>query len=103
MLTRKLLLSGELFTANQAMQYNLISFVINGHEINQKVNDFALNLCSQTAGGSLTATKKLINQNNFDNLEAKLERAVHINAKIRTGEEFKKGLAAFINKQPNKW
>ncbi|SFG76412.1 enoyl-CoA hydratase/isomerase family protein [Pedobacter insulae] len=102
-IAKQILLTGELFSAETALNYNLISFVTNQAEIAQKVNDFALNLCANSSTSSLSVTKQLINEVTYDGLEKSLESAVQINARVRESEDFKKGIASFINKEKIKW
>lgn len=102
-IAKRILLTGELFSAQQALNYGLITFVTNRDEINQKVNDFALNLCNETSANSLMITKQLIGQTTNPFLEKSLNIAVQINAKVRDSEDFKKGITSFINKEKITW
>jgi methylglutaconyl-CoA hydratase len=102
-IAKKLLLTGELFSAAQALQYNLITYVTNKAEINQTVNDFALNLCRSASGNSLKLTKQLINQTSNTWLDSCLENAVGTNAMTRESDDFKKGIAAFLAKEKINW
>jgi methylglutaconyl-CoA hydratase len=102
-LAKQILLTGELFSADQALEYGLINFVTDSKEIKAKVKEFALNLCEQTSANSLMVTKQLIGQTNNAGLEKKLELAVQINARLRESDDFKKGIAAFIAKEKIKW
>jgi len=100
---KKILLTGDLFSAEEALAYNLITFVTNKEEINQRVTSFALKLCNETSGNSLMVTKQLIGQTTNPGLEKRLELAVQINARVRESEDFKRGIAAFISKETIQW
>jgi len=100
---KKILLTGDLFSAEQALAYNLITYVTNKDEISQTVRDFALKLCSEASGNSLMVTKQLIGQTTNPALENALNLAVQINARVRESEDFKRGIAAFISKENIKW
>lgn len=100
---KKILLTGELFSAEQALAYNLITYVTNKDEISQKVQEFALNLCAEASGNALMVTKQLIGQTTNPGLEKSLSLAVQINARVRESEDFKKGIAGFISKEKIKW
>lgn len=100
---KKILLTGELFSATDALAYNLITFVTKREEIHQTVNTFAEDLCNNTSGNSLMFTKQLINQTTNTGLEKSLDLAVQINAKIRESEDFKSGIAGFLNNEKTKW
>ena len=102
-IAKRILLTGELFTAEEALKYNLITFVTKKEEIAQSVNNFALNLCDNTSTNSLMVTKQLINETTNPSLEDSLNTAIKINAKVRESEDFKKGVASFLNKEKIKW
>ncbi len=102
-LAKRILLTGELFSAQQALEYGLITFVTNKDDIDQKVKDFALDLCTEASGNSLMITKQLIGQTTNPLLEKSLAFAVQINARVRDSEDFKKGIASFINKEQINW
>ena len=102
-LAKQLLLTGELFSAKQAYDYGLINFVTNKDNIDQKVQDFALNLCFTTSANSLRVTKQLMDQTTNPDLVKSLELAVKINASVRDSQDFKKGIASFLNKEKINW
>jgi methylglutaconyl-CoA hydratase len=102
-IAKQILLTGELFSAETALKYNLITFVTNKEEIAQKVTDFALNLCENSSTQALSVTKQLINETTYAELEKSLTLAVQINAKVRESEDFKRGIASFLNKEKIKW
>jgi len=102
-IAKKLLLTGDLFSAAQALAYNLITYVTNKDEISQTVQDFALKLCEEASGNSLMVTKQLIGQTTNPSLENSLNLAVQINARVRESADFKKGIAAFLEKEKIKW
>jgi len=102
-IAKKILLNGDLFTAEQALAYNLITYVTKKEEISQTVQDFALKLCEEASGNSLMVTKQLIGQTTNPGLENSLNLAVQINARVRDSDDFKKGIAAFIAKEKIKW
>jgi methylglutaconyl-CoA hydratase len=102
-IVKRILLTGELFSAQQALDFGLITFLSNKEDIKDKVNEFALNLCEQTSSNALMVTKQLIGQTTNPLLEKSLELAVSINARVRESEDFKKGVASFLNKEQIKW
>lgn len=102
-IAKKILLTGELFSAGKALEYGLITYVTNGEEIHLKVKEFALNLCTETSGNSLMITKQLIGQTTNPGLEKSLSMAVQINARVRDSEDFKKGISAFLSKEKLQW
>ncbi len=102
-LAKQLLFTGDLFSAQQALDYGLINFVTSKENISDKTRDFALNLCKTTSANSLKVTKQLIDQINNPGLEKSLELAVQLNAKVRESIDFKKGIATFLSKQKINW
>lgn len=101
--TKHLLLSGELISTEEALQYKMINFVTAADKIGQTVRNYALNLCNQTSAESIAATKKLLNQYHNNWLNICLDHAVLANAKIRESDDFKRGIAAFLNKEKINW
>lgn len=102
-LAKRILFTGELFPATTALNYNLITFVTNREEISQKVQKFALDLCQNSSTNALKVTKQLINETTYAGLEESLAAAVQINAKVRESEDFRIGIASFLNKEKVKW
>lgn len=102
-IAKRILLTGELFAAETALAYNLITYVTKREEINQIVSDFALALCTNSSSNALKVTKQLINETTYAGLEESLNKAVQINAKVRESDDFKKGIASFLKKEKTKW
>jgi len=102
-IAKRILLTGELFSAEQALAYNLITYVTNKEKIGQKVQQFAVTLCNEASGNALMVTKQLIGQTTNPALEKSLSFAVQINARVRESDDFKKGIAGFISKEKIKW
>lgn len=102
-IAKEILLTGKTFNAGQALTYKLINFVTNSTEIHQIVKEFALSLCTESSGNSLMITKQLISQTTNPLLEKALETAVQINARVRESDDFKKGIASFLNKEKINW
>jgi len=102
-IAKKILFTGALFTAQEALDYGLITFVTNRENIGLNVNNFALSLCNETSGNSLMVTKQLIGRTTNPDLDSSLSEAVRINARVRETEDFKKGVAAFISKEKINW
>lgn len=102
-IAKKILLTGTLFTAADALAYNLITFVTKSEDIELKVNEFALDLCNNASANALIVTKQLINQTTYPWLDKSLEMAVQINARVRESDDFKKGISSFLLKEKVKW
>ena len=102
-LAKKLLLSGDLFSSEEALKYNLIAYVTKAEKINQIVREYALNLSNNASGNSLALTKQLINQTTSTWLDNCLEIAIKVNAKTRESDDFRKGIASFLAKEKINW
>ncbi len=101
--TKELLLSGELITAESAAAYGLINFVVPAGEITDRVNAYARNIAETTSGESVQRTKKLLQQVYDLPLEESLLLAVQANAEARATADCRKGIAAFLKKEPVSW
>lgn len=102
-IAKRLLLTGTLFSAQDALNFGLITFVTNKEDISLNVINFALNLCNETSANSLMVTKQLIGRTTNPELDNCLTEAVQLNARVRESEDFKKGIAAFISKEKINW
>lgn len=100
---RELLLSGELISAEKAESYNLINYVVQAAELEERVFTFARQLCEKNSAQSMALTKRLIADVQTLNLQGGLAYAAQMNAKARESEDCKKGIAAFVNKEEIKW
>lgn len=99
----ELLLSGELISAEKAKNFQLISEVIEPESIAEKVDQFAQNLVKDNSGFSMMETKSMLRSfSRKARLEA-LEKAAELNAKARSHEDCKKGIAAFLAKTKPEW
>ncbi|MEJ7559492.1 MAG: enoyl-CoA hydratase-related protein [Pedobacter sp.] len=102
-IAKRILLTGELFPANEALNFGLITFIKGRAEIDSEVREFAKGLCETASSNSLMITKQLVGQTTNPLLEKSLSLAVQINARVRDSDDFKRGIAAFIKKDEIKW
>ncbi len=103
MRSKKLLLTGELITAEEAASLELINEVVSEKEIKEKVNSFCQMLIKHNSSQSMGFTKKMIANVQSMSLEEGLQHAAEKNAEARASEDCKKGIAAFLNKEPIVW
>lgn len=96
--SKELLLSGELIDAETASRYGLINFVVNKEVIRESVKKYAEKIVNNTSAQSVSLTKSMLNVIHNSSLEDNLENAVILNAKARSTEDCKKGIAAFLNR-----
>jgi methylglutaconyl-CoA hydratase len=100
---RELLLSGNLILAPQAQQYGLINFVVEADELESRVWDFALHLCQQNSAQSMALTKKIVSEITAKPLPEAMDYAAEANAKARSTEDCRWGIAAFLDKKEITW
>ncbi len=102
-IAKELLLTGKLISAKEALNFHLINRVCSKETVKAEVRDFALKLCSETSGDSLSFTKKMISavQNIAD--FAALDYAAEMNAEARMTKDCKKGIASFLAKEKIIW
>lgn len=100
---KKILLTAEIMTAEQAKNYQLINNTINFEDIEKYVFDFAQKLCKQASAESLSLTKKMIDEVQNKTLTDALNYAAEMNAKARQTNDCKQGINAFLNKEKLTW
>lgn len=100
---KELLLSGELINAEKAVALGLINKVVSSDELDQTVDIFAQNLIAKNSGESMAMTKEMIANIQEMGLNEGLIYASEMNAKARSTEDCKKGMAAFLNKEKHNW
>lgn len=101
--SKDLLLTGRLISANEAVEKGIFTAIFEASEIEEKVEKIAENLCSQASGDSLRLTKELIGKVQELNLEDGLNFAAKMNATARATKDCKAGIAAFLNKEKILW
>lgn len=100
---RELLLTGQLISAEKAVQQGLINGVIPEDRIREEVTALAVSLCNETSANSLKVTKELVREALERPLPEALEAAARANAETRQHPDCHKGIAAFLNKQKPDW
>ncbi|MFN0203449.1 MAG: enoyl-CoA hydratase/isomerase family protein [Bacteroidia bacterium] len=100
---KEMLLSGDLISATEAVQYHLINKTIPADEIQTKVFEFAQKLCTKNSEASMQLTKKMIADIQLFPIEEGLQFAAKMNAYARATDDCKRGIAAFLNKEEIVW
>jgi methylglutaconyl-CoA hydratase len=101
--SKELLLSGDLISAQKALEYGLINFVVEPNELESRVQAFAQSLCENNSSQSMQTTKQMIAQVQEMALKEALSFAAKQNAHARESEDCKKGIAYFLEKKTLKW
>ena len=99
---RALLLTGRLFSAEEARGLGLVNEVVPAEHLEQHVETLARTL-QRNSPTSLRATKRLIADQNRAWLDAAVERSMEANAAARATADFSEGIAAFLEKRTPKW
>lgn len=100
---RKLLITGNLFTATEMKSLGIVSEVCSKDSLSEEVNKFVKQLLNANSHHAMMLTKKMIVHSQYDGLNEALNEAAKLNAEARSIEDCKKGIEAFLNKQKPDW
>lgn len=99
---RDLLLTGRLFSSEEALEMGLITEIVAPDRLMARALEVARQLMANSPA-SLRATKALLSSYVKDQLDRQLARAIHENAAIRQTADFKEGVTSFLEKRKPKW
>jgi methylglutaconyl-CoA hydratase len=99
---RDLLLTGRIFTAEEAARLGLIKEIVAPEALMARARELAASLM-ENSPASLRATKKLLSDHARAELDAQIESAVRENAAIRTTADFREGISSFLEKRKPVW
>lgn len=99
---RDLLLSGRIFSAQEALALGLVNEVVPLEKLLERARELGATLASLSPT-ALTHTKKLLIQFAEVDLDHELELAVQESARIRGTDDFREGLAAFLERRKPVW
>jgi methylglutaconyl-CoA hydratase len=98
-----ILLTGRVFGAMEAQSMQLVQRVVPADEIGDVVLTHAKQICETTSPQAVAKVKEMMRAiPSMDRSEA-LDYAANQNAVARASEDCKKGIDAFLNKQPLNW
>lgn len=100
---RELLLSGNLYQAEEFHNLGLINELVSADEIDAFVKKKAEDLMAACSGDSWALTKQLMAQVQDLPWKDALNLAAQYNAKARSTKDCKKGIASFLNKKSIIW
>ena len=100
--SRDLLLTGRLFTAEEAFRIGLVNEVVPLEDLAGRVEVLVRELVANSPQ-SLAATKRLMAAQNRLWLDAAIVAATEANATARETADFREGLAAFLQKRKPVW
>jgi methylglutaconyl-CoA hydratase len=99
---RDLLLTGRVFGADEAFRLGLVTEVVAGDKLMERVHELAETLL-KNCPTSLQATKRLLRTYAGEELDRELIAAVEENVRIRTTRDFHEGVTSFLEKRDPKW
>ncbi|MCZ6486009.1 MAG: enoyl-CoA hydratase/isomerase family protein, partial [Acidobacteria bacterium] len=99
---RELLLTGRLFSAEEAQEIGLVNDLVAKEFLLQKARELAEEI-SRNSPTSVKFTKELMSDLQSLGLKEGLRVALQLNTLIRTTEDFKEGVSAFLEKRRPKW
>jgi methylglutaconyl-CoA hydratase len=94
---RRLLLTADLLSAEEAERLGLVSYVVEDAELDRFVEELAQRLASYSAP-SLRLTKALLNSVHSMSPESALHYAAGLNVLARTTPEFRAGVESFLQR-----
>jgi methylglutaconyl-CoA hydratase len=99
---RDLLLTGRLFTSEEALRLGLVSEVVEAERLEVRMLEIAASLKANSPE-ALAATKRLLAAQNKAWLDAAIAKALAANAEARGTHDFREGVAAFLEKRKPVW
>jgi methylglutaconyl-CoA hydratase len=99
---RDLLLSGRLFSSEEAERMGLVNEVVHPEELADRANALAERLKANSPQ-SMAATKQLLAMQNQTWLDAAITHALTANAEARAMQDFHEGVTAFLEKRRPVW
>jgi len=99
---RDLLLSGRIIDAAEAFRLGLVTEITPPDGLMKRAREVASTLL-EASPTSLALTKRLLLRYDEEQLRRELELATQENAQIRATDDFREGLASFLEKRPPKW
>jgi methylglutaconyl-CoA hydratase len=101
--SRRLLLGGELISAEEARAIGLVTECVGAAVFQARVDYWVAVFRSQVSPQAVRSTRALLREVSDMDWAQALEHASKVNASARGTSDCKKGIAAFLNKRPLSW
>lgn len=101
-ITRELLLTGKIFDAAEAHRLGLVTQLVPQEKLMESARELA-QLLIASSPTSLRLTKRIILRWNEKEIERDLAIAIRESAEIRRTDDFREGLASFLEKRKPEW
>ncbi len=99
---RELLLTGRVFSAQEAQEMGLVNHVVAKESLLEKAQELAREIAPNSPT-AVRLTKELMKDLPGLTLEKGLIAALQLNTLIRTTEDFKEGVSSFLEKRRAQW
>lgn len=100
---RELLLTGQLISAQKAMELGMVNEVVPPEQLGQRVNEVARQLINTNSEQSMGLTKQMMAEVQQMSIVEALQYAAEQNAHARSTKDCKKGISAFLAKEKISW
>ncbi len=98
-----LLLRGRIIPAPEALAISLVNEILPKDALSARAAELAREFVEKTSPQAVALTKELLREIDPLDLEEAMSYAANINALSRTTEDFKKGIASFLEKKKITW
>ena len=102
-ISKKLLLTGEIFSAAKALEYGLLTEIIKPATLEKEVHNLVVKMITGTSGNSLKMIKEMYSESDNTSLDEAIKYACYMNATARETADCKRGISAFLNKEKITW
>jgi methylglutaconyl-CoA hydratase len=99
---RELLLTGKIIDARDALRMGLVNEIVGTGDLMDRAREVADSIV-KSSPSSVLQTKRLFHLHDEKLIRSELEIAIELNAQIRSTDDFREGLAAFLEKRPPRW
>ncbi|MFZ0520025.1 MAG: enoyl-CoA hydratase-related protein [Candidatus Acidiferrales bacterium] len=99
---REILLTGRIFDAAEGYRLGLVTEIVAAADLIKRAREF-VDVFMAASPTSLRRTKRLLLRYDEDEIVQEIELATQENAAIRGTEDFREGLASFLEKRTPKW